>query len=145
MNTGQNDPPLVSTPNALPEPYLAFQLARHIIIDFEAYEYEVSGRRVPMTQREWLLLSLLVEKYRTSPRGFLPVQFLIEWMLPNWTDYFDPEQSIAQLASIIRRKWGETSRKPCFLICKRDTGYQLRPEPGYGFVISRQAQEPELE
>jgi DNA-binding response OmpR family regulator len=145
MYPGQNDPSPAPPPSVLPAPHPAFQLARHIIIDFEAYEYEVHGNRVPMTLREWQLLFPLVEKYRTSPRGYLSVRYLIGWMLPNWTDYLDPEQSIAQLASIIRGKWGEPPRNPRFLICKRDIGYQLRPEPGYGYVVPRQASEPEPE
>src|SRR6266446_6368368 len=132
MNTGQNVPPLVSPHNALPALYPAFQLARHIVIDFEAYEYEVSGRRVPMTLREWQLLFPLVEKYMTSPRGYLTVRFLSEWVLPNWRDHNDPDQSIAQLASIIRRKWGVSCRSSCLLKCSRGIGYQLCPEPGYG-------------
>jgi hypothetical protein len=121
--------------HSLPEPLPVFRLASHILIDFEAHEYEVNGIVVWMSAREAQLLSLLVEKYRTSPRGYLHVHYLVEWILPNCTDCFDPEQSIAQIASIIRGKWGELPRSPRILICKRDIGYQLRPEPGYGYEV----------
>jgi DNA-binding response OmpR family regulator len=123
-------------PVALPAPNSAFRLASHILIDFEAYEYDVQGERVSMSQRESQLLSALVKKYFTSPRGYVSLHFLVEWMIPQWTDYLDPEQSIAQIVSGIRKKWGETPYKPRFLISRRDKGYQLRPEPGYGYVVS---------
>ncbi len=135
MNLQANDPSAVFPYVVLPASLPAFRLAQHILIDFEAYEYEVHGKRVPMTLRESQLLSALAEKYRISPRGFLPVRYLVEWMMPNWTDYFDPEQAVSQIASGIRKKWGETPRRPRFLISVRYIGYQLRPEPGNGFVV----------
>ncbi len=122
-------------PEELPPPLPQFRLARHILIDFEAYEYEVHGKRVRMTPRESQMLSTLAEKYRTSPRGVVTTNFLVEQMLPDSTDYTDPEQSIAQTASNVRMKWEETPRNPRFLISKRGIGYQLRPEPGYGYEV----------
>src|SRR5437660_1330592 len=95
-------------PVALPPPQPAFRLASDITIDFEASEYEVHGTRKRMTPRESQLLSTLVEKYRTSKRGAVPTRFLVERMLPDSTDYTDPEQSVAQTASNVRRKWRET-------------------------------------
>jgi DNA-binding response OmpR family regulator len=122
-------------PEALPPPLPQFRLASDITIDFEAHEYEVHGKRVPMPPRESQLLSPLVEKNRTSPRGFVTTNFLVERMLPDSREYTDPEQSIAQTASNVRRKWGETPRNPRLLVNKRGIGYQLRPEPGYGYEV----------
>ncbi len=144
MYPRHNDLPVTFTPEALPPPQPAFRLARYILIDFEAYEYEVHGKRVPMTLRESQLLFPLVEKYRTSPRGIVTTSYLVEVMIPHWTDYLDPKQSVAQIASNIRKKWLEIPRYPRFLISIRGIGYQIRPEPGYGYVVLQNAEEPNL-
>jgi len=144
MNDSQaNDPFVDFPPVALPAPYPAFRLSKGIIIDFEAYEYEVQGLRIPMTLRERQLLFALVKKHLDSPRGYLPVRFLVEWMIPHSTDYTDPEQSIAQIVSGIRKKLGEVPHKPRFLISDRGKGYQLRPELGYGNIVAHCVNKPE--
>jgi DNA-binding response OmpR family regulator len=117
----------------LPPPLPPFRLARHILLDFEAYEHEIKGIRIPMCPRERQLLLALVEKYKRSPRGLVSTPYLIEWLFPNRQDYDDPKHSIRQIASNIRRKWGEPPRSSSFLICIRDAGYRLAPQPGYGF------------
>lgn len=143
MYPQQNDREIIFPSVTLPAPLPAFRLAQYILIDFETFEYEVQGERVLMSLRESQLLSALVKKYLTSPRGFVSIHFLVEWMIPQWTDYPDPEQSIAQIVSGIRKKWGETPYRPRFLVSSRDKGYQLRPESGYGYVVSCGAEKPE--
>jgi DNA-binding response OmpR family regulator len=129
---------------ALPPSQPAFRLAQDITVDFDAHEYEVKGTRVPMTPRESQLLSPLVEKYRTSRRGVVTTSFLVEQMMPGCKDNAEPEQSIAQTASNIRRKWDETPRSPRFLTSIRGIGYRLQPEPGYGDEVHHDAEQPKL-
>ena len=117
----------------LPPPLPCFRLAEHIVLDFEAYEHLVAGVPIPMSPRERELLRVLVEKYKMSRRGIVPTQYLIAVLFPHLQDYVNPRQSIRQMCSNIRRKWGEAPRCTSMLVCVHDAGYRLSPQEGYGF------------
>src|SRR6266446_3087656 len=128
---------------ALPAPLPSIQLAKHLVIDFEANLICCNGKKKTLTFRERLLLLLLTKKMLASPEGWLSIDYLVSQLLPELSEeddrllkYPDPGHAIENIVTNVRRKLGEKPRQPQFLRNARRMGYQLRAESGYGYVIS---------
>src|SRR5947209_1789079 len=116
-------------------------LAPHVAIDFASNGISLNGRVTEQfTPHERLVLIYLCFNLLHTPDRWVPVEELVDNMfpLPEGEDTYspnDPEHSVRQIVTRLRRKFGEEQYHPTFLLCARNIGYQLHAEQGYGYAF----------
>lgn len=100
-------------------------LGSAIWIDLEGGLLIREGEEIQLTAREVHVLEILVQSMRSS-RGYLMASAIAQRL--NLSFIFDPEHSIEQTISVLRRKLGEVPHHPQILRGRRGLGYRLFPD-----------------
>lgn len=101
----------------------ARQCAGHgLVIDEEAREVELEGRRLHLTRTEFDLLALL----HAHPRHVLTPKQLLDHL---WSSDFGPDDHpIEVYVHRLRSKLGESGKQPRFIHTVRGVGYRFDPQ-----------------
>lgn len=112
----------VLAPGARLVPEAAIPLDDDLWFDPEQFLILRNDTALPLTAREALLLTRLVE----TPRRFLSSSLLAR-VLSRPGDFPLDEHGVEQVVSSLRRKLGEPARHPRLLLNRRGIGYGLFP------------------
>jgi DNA-binding response OmpR family regulator len=82
-------------------------------------------QKILLTAREFRVLRILVHAWRNG-RQYISAQDIADRI--HLSDIYNPEHSIEQTISLLRRKLGETVHRPRILRGRRGFGYRLFSE-----------------
>ncbi|HLZ22084.1 MAG TPA: helix-turn-helix domain-containing protein [Ktedonobacterales bacterium] len=105
--------------------HVLVRIGPHVLLDGPACALRRGLEVIPLTARELALLELLL----AAPARYHRLREIARCLTPPGKWEVD-EHSIEQTISRLRRKLGESVRRPCLLRCKRGVGYGLFPGSG---------------
>jgi DNA-binding response OmpR family regulator len=121
---GQNEQQ--EKPEHLPEENDSFiQLGPDLWIDLDGGVIIRKQENIFLTAREMHVLRILVKAWRNG-RQYISAQVIADRV--GLSEVYNPEHSVEQTISLLRRKLGETPYRPRILHGRRGFGYRLFSE-----------------